>query len=177
MLRRGPPPDKHLPCDYRLGRRQYETLELYDGWLRGDKLQVDESTYEDAVDTGEEIDDRCQAARVTRLLNTVLPKFFIIISDAECFDARRPAAMQHATFARHGWATAPPKPGELMRRMVQRAEAAYRGARGLRPSYDVDDYNPDVDLGDADGDDYHDGDDDDAADEIGAAHAAASGWP
>ena len=53
--------------------------------------------------------------------------------------------MQHCTFARHGWATAPPKPGELLRRMVQKAEAAYRGARGLRPSYDVDDYNPDGD--------------------------------
>lgn len=131
VLRRGAPPDKHLPCDYRLGRRQYETLELYDGWLRGDKLQVDESTFEDAVEYGEEIDDRCQAARVTRLLNTVLPKFFVDISDAQRFDARRPAATQHATFARHGWAVAPPTPGELMRRMVQKAEAAYRCTGGL----------------------------------------------
>ena len=71
----------------------------------------------------EDIDYRCQASRVARLLNTVLPEGFEgAFSDADCFDTRRSAVSQHATFARQGWPAATPTAGQLMMRMVRCAE-------------------------------------------------------
>ena len=122
-LRAGGLPDAHLPWAFRLGRARYKTLELYDLWVKGGKLEADPFFYEDAVETGEDIDDRCPASRVARLLNTVLPEGFVgTFSDADSFDTRHSAVSQHATFARHGWPTAPPTAGQLMMRMVRYAE-------------------------------------------------------
>ena len=122
-LRAGGLPDAHLPWAFRLGRARYQTLELYGLWVKGGELEADPFFYEDAVETGEDIDYRCQASRVARLLNTVLPAGFEgTFSDADSFDTRCSAVSQHATFARHGWPAAPPTAGQLMVRMVRYAE-------------------------------------------------------
>ena len=121
VLRAGPLPDAHLPYDFRYGRRMYETLGLYDRWLRGAALQVDEWD-EGHLDDGEA---QGEAGRVTHTLWYFLTDRL----DEPRLDASRPAAAQHAEFARLGWDSSPPKAGELMRLMVRSAELSYNAER------------------------------------------------
>ena len=53
--------------------------------------------------------------------------------DEPRLDASRPAAAQHAEFARLGWDLSPPSAGQLMRLMVQSAESLYHAERRCCP--------------------------------------------
>ena len=109
-LRAGKLPTAHLPYDFRFSRAQFETLELYDQWVRGTVLQVDDFDFDLHLDDGEY---RCPAGRVTWLLRLVSSDVWL--SDSEQLDARRPAAEQLATFEQLGF-TSVPSPGRLLLR-------------------------------------------------------------
>ena len=125
VLRAGRPPDAHVPFEFRHGRRMYETLELYDRWLRETQLEVDEWD-ELHLDDGEA---QGEAGRVTHLLWYFLTDRL----DEPRLDASRPAAAQQAEFARLGWDLSPPTAGQLMRLMVQSAESSYHAERRCCP--------------------------------------------
>ena len=114
---RGRLPDVHLPFELRFDHRQWDTLVLYDKWLRGDALQVDDMD-ESFIEDG---DPQGEAGRVTWLLNRVLPKYFYQ-PEGVSVDARLPAAGQLAAFTRYRWAS-PPSACKLMRRMVEYVES------------------------------------------------------
>mgnify|MGYP006126831343 CR=1 FL=1 len=59
-----------------------------------------------------------EAEKVTRLLHTVFP---LGVYDA-CFDARRSPAALWEDFARCGWATPPPRAGQLLKLLVEAGE-------------------------------------------------------
>ena len=77
---------RQLP--FRLTRRQWQAVELYDEWLGGRELQVyegDDGLIEDGEPEGE-------AGRVTWLINLVLANGAMLGYGDVGFDASRPAA-------------------------------------------------------------------------------------
>ena len=99
-----------------MGRALWAILELYDKWLQGGGLEVDERD-EYFIEDGE-------AGRVTWLLSLVLPPYFAR-EDEPRVDASRPAADQAHGFVALGW-NKPPRAGELLRRMVEYVEDSWR---------------------------------------------------
>ena len=117
-----------------MGRSWWATLELYDTWLRGGVLEVEEMD-EYFMEDG---DSQGEAGRVTWLLHLVLPPCFCR-EDTPRIDASRPAADQAAGFTALGWVS-PPRTAELMRLMVKyvEGEAAYYGRLGGEGHCDED---------------------------------------
>ncbi len=134
---------------------QYQTLELYDAWLRGASLTVGEH-YEDYDEFWHDafMDQHvCEAARVTALLRIRLRLDFGQPHEDKlrgagwdvAIDARLPAVVQHETFSLLGWPLAPPSTGQLYQYMISydksfaEAELAAEPWRARRTVGDGDD--------------------------------------
>jgi hypothetical protein len=163
VLPRGPNarlPDAHLPFEFRLGRKRWEAVELYDAWIRGAvlhdgdaQLAQEEEYWEDQQrDVGPGDEPRCSweivdylespqgdASRVTMLLARLGPPLMRDLDDGTvCLDARLPMASQLAKLPALGWGTTPPTARQIVQRMVARATEEFtwdKRAHGGRKSY------------------------------------------
>ena len=125
-LRPGAKPDAHLPYEFRLPLKEFQTLELYDAWLRGESLCGDGDMYHDDewFHSGLDYDPRTPAQRVLFRLHRTLAPLSCIHSFS--IDTRCPASSQRAAFAEHGWPEGPPTTGHIMRAMVRQVEESAR---------------------------------------------------
>ena len=125
-------PDAHLPFEFRLGRRRWEAVELYDAWRNSAVLRDgtgDEGDKWRFVD--DEMDPKGDASRVTMLLHRHAPRSLNggSIAKRTALNARRPMAEQLHKLSALGWGTAPPTASEIVRRMVAYATDEYEWDR------------------------------------------------
>jgi len=157
-------PDAHLPFVHRLGRKQWEAVELYDDWLRGAVLEdedyVPDNSDEEDYGLDDEEEPTGKASRVMWMLIRAAPDRDVLDDGYDSrvdINVREPVSTQLGKFTALGWKSSPPSATTVARSLIEAAESelfldrnpargADRGDTTCFTAAEYYNYNPDDDA-------------------------------